>query len=198
MARYDTTSLTLLDRVRDRDEVAWERLVELYAPLVRHWCRRSDLGPEDTADVFQEVFRAVAEKVEGFRRDRDGDTFRGWLRTITRNKVRDLFRRRAERPRARGGTDAQLRIEATPDPLVEDDEESSVMQQSLHAALRWVRGDFEERTWTAFWQCQVENRPTDEIATELDMTPAAVRKAKYRVLQRLREELAGLVDDDVG
>ena len=60
--------------------------------------------------------------------------------------------------------------------------------------LEAVQGDFEPRTWQAFWHCQVEGRDTDEIGAELEMTPAAVRKAKYRVLRRLREEFDDLID----
>ena len=47
------------------------------------------LREDDAADVFQEVFQSVAAHLSAFRRDRSGDTFRGWLRTITRNKVND-------------------------------------------------------------------------------------------------------------
>src|SRR5438067_2522351 len=62
-------SPSLLLRVQANQAGAWERLVELYAPLVYHWCRRAQLGPEDTADLFQEVFRAVAGHIAEFRRD---------------------------------------------------------------------------------------------------------------------------------
>src|SRR2546429_459226 len=103
-----STSPSLLARARANQPAAWEQLVDLYAPLVYHWCRRAALGPEDTADVFQEVFRAVARNLSDFRREREGDTFRGWLRTITRNKVRDHYRRHQEGPQAIGGTDAQM------------------------------------------------------------------------------------------
>src|SRR4051812_44000856 len=101
------TSPSLLLRVQDNDQGAWTRLVNLYGPLVYHWCRKSHLDAEDMADVFQETFRAVARRIHDFRRDRPGDTFRGWLRTITLNKVRDNFRRHSQVPRAVGGTDAQ-------------------------------------------------------------------------------------------
>src|SRR5437016_6228380 len=104
------TSLSLLARVRAKDAAAWERFVDLYAPLVYHWCKKSHLPPDSTADVFQEVFRSVAEHIESFRRDRAGDTFRGWLRTITSNKIRDHFRQQADRPAASGGTDAHMRL----------------------------------------------------------------------------------------
>jgi RNA polymerase sigma-70 factor (ECF subfamily) len=191
-ARYDT-SPSLLVRVQANQTGAWERLVELYAPLVYHWCRRSQLGEEDTADVFQEVFRAVAGHIADFRRDRPGDSFRGWLRTITRNKIRDLFRRQRDEPRAAGGTDAQQRLQAVPEPdLSEDDpSEQDVIRRQLHRALELIRGEFEERTWQAFWKVQMEGRGTDEVGAELGMTAAAVRKAKLRVLRRLRLEVGG-------
>jgi RNA polymerase sigma-70 factor (ECF subfamily) len=193
---YDSTSLTLLQRVRSQDEAAWERLVEMYAPLVHYWCRRSDLGREDTADVFQDVFRSVAEKIDSFRRDRPDDSFRGWLRTITTNKIRDHFRRQTGKAEAQGGTAAQMKIQAVAEQLPDESDpgEEDVVKQQLHKALDWIRGDFEEATWQAFWKLQVEEQPSDLVAQQLGMTSAAVRKCKYRVLRRLREELEGLVD----
>src|SRR5437016_5008771 len=104
------TSRSLLERVRADDGPAWDRLVRLYAPLVMHWCRRWDLQEQDVADVFQEVFLSVATHIADFHKDREGDTFRGWLRTITRSKVLDLFRRRGREPAGCGGSEAQLRM----------------------------------------------------------------------------------------
>src|ERR1041385_9135697 len=87
------TSKSLLERARSDDPAAWTRLVDLYAPLVAYWCRRWGLRDEDRADVLQDVFQAVAAHVGDFQKQKDGDTFRGWLRTITLNKVRDHFRK---------------------------------------------------------------------------------------------------------
>jgi RNA polymerase sigma-70 factor (ECF subfamily) len=189
------TSPSLLLRVQANQAGAWERLVDLYAPLIYHWCRRANLLAEDAADVFQEVFRSVAEHVAGFRRDRAGDTFRGWLRTITRNRIHDLFRRKAGQAAAIGGTDAQLRLQAVPDPLAEDDpSDAQVLHQQLHATLEQIRSDFESRTWQAFWLVQMEGRETSDVGRELGMTTAAVRKARLRVLQRLRLELGDLLE----
>src|SRR5262245_13672085 len=98
------TSPSLLARAQENQPAAWEQLVDLYAPLVYHWCRRAGLGAEDTEDVFQEVFRAVARALADFRRDRAGDTFRGWLRTITSNKIRDHFRLLRDQAKGAGGT----------------------------------------------------------------------------------------------
>ena len=70
---------------------AWDRLVILYAPLVYRWCRRWDLRDQDIADILQDVFQAVAAHIATFRKERAGDTFRGWLRTIRTTRSRTIF-----------------------------------------------------------------------------------------------------------
>src|SRR5436190_5538008 len=105
------TSRSLLNLARERDDAAWGRLIELYTPLVYFWCRRTSLPEQDIPDVVQEVFRAVVTGLPSFRKQREGDTFRGWLRTITRSKLSDAFRRRGRTPQAPGGSAMQRRAE---------------------------------------------------------------------------------------
>ena len=109
------TSTTLLIRVKAKDEEAWRRLVHLYSPLVHHWCHRSGLQEADTADVAQDVFRTVAELIDGFHHDRSGDSFRGWLRTVTRSRLLDFLRRKARATDGVGGSEAQARLLALQD-----------------------------------------------------------------------------------
>jgi RNA polymerase sigma-70 factor (ECF subfamily) len=184
------TSLGLLERARAHDAAAWVRLVALYAPLVFHWCRGWGLQEEDAADVLQEVFQAVATHLGGFRKERAADTFRGWLRTITRSKVHDHFRRRSREPAGAGGSAAQAWLAQTPAPPADDEATEGRAERGLfRRALEGIASEFEERTWQAFWRTAVEGRAAKDVADELNMTPGAVRVAKSRVLQRLREEL---------
>jgi RNA polymerase sigma-70 factor (ECF subfamily) len=183
------TSRSLIDRARANDPAAWERVVGLYAPLVLHWCRAAGLGEDDAADVFQEVFGAVAANLGGFRREPDGGTFRGWLRTITRNKVRDHFRRRGREPAGAGGSEARSLLAQIPEAAGADDSEPAAESDLLRRALELIRAEFEPRTWQAFWQTAVEGRAAADVGAELGMTPGAVRVAKSRVLHRLRAEL---------
>src|SRR5687768_9763282 len=111
-----STSRTLLNGLRANEAAAWDRLVTLYAPLVYHWCRQQGLPSSEMGDVFQDVFQSVAAHIGRFRKERSGDPFRGWLRTITRHKVADHFRKRAVQPQAAGGTTAYLRLGRVPSP----------------------------------------------------------------------------------
>jgi RNA polymerase sigma-70 factor (ECF subfamily) len=189
-----STSPTLLQRARDNDQAAWVGLIHLYAPLVRYWCGRWGVTAADMEDVAQEVFRAVAGSLVDFRRDRPGDTFRGWLRGITRHRVLFHFRRQAGHPRAAGGSEALASLQEVADhtPATVEEDSPTELSALYHRALALIRTDFEERTWEMFRRVVVEGRPPADVAIELGVTSAAVRKARSRVLHRLKEELGDL------
>src|SRR5262249_31280318 len=149
------TSRSLLERVQADDAAAWDRLVSLYAPLVHQWCRGAGLREQDIADVFQEVFQAVAAHVATFRRRRQGDPCRGWLGTTRRNRVYAYFRRRGREPGGVGGSDAQARLAQLPAPQPRDEGSGSAEEGEsalFRRALDLIRGEFAERTWQAFWR----------------------------------------------
>jgi RNA polymerase sigma-70 factor (ECF subfamily) len=176
--------------------VAWKRIMDLYRPLVLNWCARQGVRAEDAEDVAQEVFSAAAVALPAFRRDRPGDTFRGWLRGITRNQALMHFRRNQGQPFAEGGSDARLELESVPDPLAgsqDEHEEAAAVNRLYRRALDFVRGEFTERLWQAFWLTAIDERTPTDVAAELGMTPAAVRQAKSRVLRRLKQELGELL-----
>jgi RNA polymerase sigma-70 factor (ECF subfamily) len=188
------TSLTLLQRIRQGDPDGWGRVVDLYSPLVRYWCRRWGVHGQDADDLLQEVFSPAARSIGSFRREQEGDSFRSWLRALTRNKILGHWRTRGRQPEAAGGSEALQRfaeIEAS-DPG-EDSEEASHFSQLVEHALKMIRDEFEQRTWQAFWQVSVDGRSPADVAAGLEMSANAVRMAKSRVLRRLREELGDLV-----
>ncbi len=210
-ARSSATSRSLLARVRAHETAAWDRLVRLYAPFVLQACRRARLRREDAADVFQEVFQAAFARIESFEKTKASDTFRGWLRTITHNKVIDHLRLQRREPRGEGGTEIQRRMSqvSAPGPLDPLDllaageagppgctsppvgaEEAEL--RLFRQALEEVRAHFHERTWRAFHGTVVDGRSPADVGEELGMSAGAVRVAKSRVLQRLRSELGDL------
>ncbi len=185
--------MSLLERARNRDSEAWRRLVELYSPLVFFWARRAGLAEADAADLVQDVWQSVTAALSRFRRDDRTGTFRGWLWTIARNKFTDHFRKRKAEPAAAGGTDARLFIESFPEEEAVDD--TGIQEnQLLHRALEWIKPEFAERTWLAFWRMTVDGQTAADVGQELGLAANAVHQAKFRVLSRLRAEMAGLVE----
>lgn len=194
-----STSASLLLRASEGDGQAWQRIAQLYAPLVYKWCRRYGLGPEDAADASQETFSTLSQRLETYDPSVSGATFRGWLRTVTHNKVMDLHRLR-QTPDARGGTAniaalAELRASESSSAAGTgggDAPDESDRVEVLRRALVILRPRFEQQTWAAFWRTTVDGCSPDDVADELGISRWSVYKARSRVLHRLRTELEGL------
>lgn len=203
------TSRSLIQRVKNSESDAWERLVNLYSPLVYYWCQESGLPRQDLHDVFQEVFHSLARNIQKFRPMENG-TFRGWLRTMTRNKVNDFFRKNGREPRPVGGTEAKNYLDqipaggpgnsaaSNPDHFFGDgtpvSAEFVIQQAMLQKALENIRPSFHEQTWKAFWMVVVDGRETADVAGDLSMRPGTIRVAKSRVLKRLRQEIGDSIE----
>ncbi|HVK15621.1 MAG TPA: sigma-70 family RNA polymerase sigma factor [Fimbriiglobus sp.] len=195
MAEPPLTRVTLLNRLKDgADADAWHEFVHLYGPVVYGFARKRGLQDADAADLMQEVLRSVARNAVRMEYDPKRGTFRGWLYTVTRNKIYNFLNGQRNRPRATGDAAAQERLDSIADRTTDrDDDWELEYQRRLSAqAMDLVRGEFQPNTWQAFWRTAVEGRAAQEVGGELKMTPGAVYVAKSRVLARLREEVQKL------
>jgi RNA polymerase sigma-70 factor (ECF subfamily) len=187
-----STSVSLIRRARALDDGAWTVLLQLYGPLVYGWARRMGLQNQDAADVVQNVFVSVWRGLRAFTLDRPDASFRGWLRTITRNAV--LEQNRRDKTRIVASDHLAQWTESSAAALPEDSPSNSELMDSTrelaHRALELVRKSVDASTWDAFWQTTIDETPVADVAAALRLSPAAVRQAKYRVLCRLRDLLA--------
>lgn len=189
------TRASLLSRAKQQDAAAWRELVSLYGPLVAHWCHRCGLDSHTAADCVQDVFTSVAKSLNGFRAEGSSGSFRGWLWTITSNKIKDMVRRSRNQPSAPGGSTALHFLQNLPQDLDVPDVEPSEPQQLsdlVGRGLEQVRGEFEPRTWDIFRRCVIDQISTAIVAEEFCVTAAAVRQVRSRVLRRLRQQLGDL------
>jgi RNA polymerase sigma-70 factor (ECF subfamily) len=191
MQEPPATRASLLVRIRDgRDTEAWRQFLEVYASLIYGFARKRGLQDADAADLMQEVLRSVASAAGRLEYDPGRGSFRGWLYTVTRNKLTNFLHSRQRRLRGSGDTDELERLEeqtARADGPVEWDQEYE--RRLFTWAAERVRGEFKEPTWQAFWQTAVEDRAAKEVAEALGLSVGAVYVAKSRVLARLKEEV---------
>ncbi|MDA1052076.1 MAG: sigma-70 family RNA polymerase sigma factor [Planctomycetota bacterium] len=186
-----STSATLLLRLKDGgDEADWRRFMNLYTPLLYYWATRNGLQAADAADLVQDVLVLLVKKLPEFTYDEQG-SFRGWLRTVTLNRLRDLQRRRGETTLEDG--------EWPIDQAAEEDTrdafwEVEYRQHLVARALEVMRDSFEPTTWKACWEMVVKGKKAAQVGAELGISEGAVYVAKSRVVKRLRKELEGLWD----
>jgi len=190
------TSASMLDRLAGAPtDDDWRRLDELYRPLLRGWVARVGVPTSDVDDLVQDVLLVVVRKISGFERRGKG-AFRTWLRTILANRVGDYFRGRKYLPTATGDSDFLRRL----DELESPDSALSRLWDREHdeyvaaVLIKRVQDNFTPVTWEAFRRHVTKGEPAVEVAKALDLSLNSVLLAKSRVLKRLRQELAGLVD----
>jgi len=186
-----STPVSLLERLRQPvAQDSWAEFVDLYTPLLFHWARRLGLQQPDAADLVQEVFAVLVQRLPEFTYQQ-GKRFRGWLWTILVNKWREGRRRTAALPPEAQGVE----VEALAGPDTSGaPEEAEYRQHLVGRALQLMRSDFQPDTWRACWEYVVAGRPAAEVAAELGLSVNAVHLAKSRVLRHLRQELQGLLD----
>ena len=193
----ENTSLTLLARLQaDDGSDAWQRLFDLYHPLLISWLRKYDVQSTDAEDLAQEVLLAVCKSLPGFEHTGRTGAFRSWLRTILVNRLRNFWRTRDRHPRPLEGSSIEQRLAQLEDPasamsqLWNQQHDRHVLKRLLEIA----RGEFSSKTWDIFIRVAIRGEKADFVARETGVSLNAVFIAKSRVLSRLRADSAGLVD----
>ena len=130
------TSHSLIERLcATDDQQAWQRFVDLYSPLLYSCAQKIGLSRDQAADVVQEVYLVLMNKLPEFEYD-SSRSFRSWLRTVTLNKCRDHLRQQARGPRGeRTGELANIGITDN----VEFLEEAEYHEQLVRRALELMQ-----------------------------------------------------------
>ncbi len=190
----DDTPVSLLDGLRCADEGAWGRFVELWLPSIYGSCRSRGFSPDDADEIAQSVMVRVYQGLPGFRRDGIGLRFRFWIMKILRNEIADYCRENSGRPIAVGGSEYRVLLHNMSAPESESDSDWFQPAKVVARALDVIKGDFQDKNWQAFELVEFENLSNQEVAERLGMSSNSVRQATFRIRQRLKLELDGMLD----
>ena len=111
--KIDSTSASLIDRVKANREGAWDELARLYHGLLAEWMGayikyKYPIQESDAHDIIQEVWVSVRNDFETFVLVAGRRSFRPWLRTIFARRIADHVRmkkRTEEKRRTKNATD---------------------------------------------------------------------------------------------
>ncbi|MBS0201255.1 MAG: sigma-70 family RNA polymerase sigma factor [Planctomycetes bacterium] len=185
------TRASLLVQLRDgTNHGAWQKFMKLYGPVVYGFARKRGLQDADAADLMQEVMRSVSSAIGRLDYDRTQGTFRGWLFTITRNRVFNFLSARRLRPQGSGDSGTNRMLDSQPAANDGEDVWEVEYQRRLAAmAMERVKTEFQESTWQAFWLTAVEGKSAADVSGRIGLSAGAIYVAKSRVLARLKEEV---------
>jgi RNA polymerase sigma-70 factor, ECF subfamily len=193
----NSVASSVIDRAKRGDQEAFKQITVLYAGLVYHWCRTTGLSAEDTEDVGQQVFLTVSKNLHGFSRKKPGDSFRAWLRVITRSRIVDHIRENANREKAVGGTKKWNEPASLSFLEDESDEERNLAKSMIYEkAMSLIQGAFSAQDCRALHLVVVEGMSPKEVAEQLGIEINSVYIAKSRILKWLRNVFGELLDDE--
>ena len=194
------TSGTLLVRLRSLDDnEAWNQFVERYTPIIYGWCRRFRLQDSDAADVTQEVLAKLVKAIRSFHYDSRRGNFRGWLKTVTHNAVRDYWESNSISDRGSGDTQvgqmlASLQSPGAVEELTAALEAEAERELLLEAEAR-VQLRVKPAAWAVYRLMASEPISAPEVARRLNIPIGEVYVSKSRVVNLLRKEVATLSGD---
>ena len=174
--RDDPSVVSLVSRVSDGDQDAWNELIERYAPLVWSICARSLPSREDIDDAAQSVWLLLVENIGGLR---DPAALPGWLATTTR---RECFRiLGAAKRREQGGLEEQV------PPGLADSTEQEVIAAERDAALRAAFDEL-QRGCRELLAMLMSDPPRSyaEISATLGIPVGSIGPTRARCLDQLR------------
>lgn len=192
----NTTSESLLIRLGDLhavdgtpDQDAWRTFVTIYTPWLFHWSKTAGLGYADAADLVQDVLTIVYRKLPQFRYDRRR-SFRGWLKTVTLNRYRDILRKKSNH------------IASATESMLDDHAWRQQMESTwdLHharflvaAAMKPMQSDFAKPTWAALQMVMSGEASVEQAAQQTGVSHWTIYSARSKLMRRLREQLEGLM-----
>jgi RNA polymerase sigma-70 factor (ECF subfamily) len=187
-----TTKQELLAALRVQpDDEAWREFLGLYQPMIRVWCLRRGLRPQEAEEVCDRILCKLVDVMRNFVHD-PRHRFRSWLRTVVIHAAIDYFRERKKEARTVSLDHPLVRhqIEARPaaSSLATD---ATDLEEALHEAAliaERVRDQVSAQAWDAFWMTTIEKQPARDVAARLGMSVTALYTAKSRVCACLRAQ----------
>ncbi len=187
----DTTRPSLLLRIRDRgDAAAWRLFDALYRPMLERFARARGLSAGEAEDVAQHCLAQIADHIGEFTYNPAQGRFKGWLRTLVNNRIRNLIRDRHEHQGESRDFQAPQTREATP----EAEFERIWLEEHLWHCLRELQAEVEDRTYRAYVAYVIEQQPIEVVCAALDLTPQNVYTIKWRLTERVAARMRELVD----
>lgn len=198
MTELPKTRQSLLVRLHKNSNDAWSEFLEVYEQAIYEFSRRRGLQDADAWDVTQDVLTAVEKKVRTWDSDSSKGKFRGWLFRVARNIAVDKVIEQSRRAAASGDTRvAQLLTEL---PQSSEQQSTVFWMEYRRTLISWaidqIKPEFIESSWRSFLMTTVEGKKPEAVAQTLGVSVGSVYAAKFRIVARIRKQVAQFDDDD--
>lgn len=175
---------------------SWEEFFHTYWELIYNVARRAGLSEADAQDIVQETILKVHNSLDRFEYNRKRGTFKGWLRTVTRSRLNDFFKKQQRRPALNQPleeTADELQNLRDPEgPEIEKIWDEEWNRNLIQAALNRTKKLSSPKQFQIFKCHYIDEWTVRETCRTLGVNAAQVYMAKQRVGKVFREAVETL------
>lgn len=168
--------MDVLERFAAGDLDAFEALFRQYQGEVYGWILRMIRHPAAAEDLTVETFWRIYRSRKRFD---VGRPFGPWARRIATRLAIDYLR----------SNRSSDELGETPEPRAQAPDLDPLWQEQLRACIQKAFGSLSARLRAAATLALIEERPYDEIADALEISPSAVKMRVSRAVRLLRKKL---------
>lgn len=176
----------LVNACRKGDDRAWDTLVERYQRLIFAIPRRAGLSDEQAADILQEVFLTLFQKIEEIKQP---ERIRSWLVTTTKFKTWAAFRnsRGFYAPETEEEMEHEMASLKDDSPLADQMLVELEQQHLIRTALQKL----EERCRTILSMIYLSDTAASyaDVAAEIGVGETSISPLRARCLKKLEKVL---------
>ena len=175
---------------------SWEEFFHTYWELIYNVARRAGLSEADAQDIVQETILKVHNSLDRFEYNRKRGTFKGWLRTVTRSRLNDFFKKQQRRPalnqHLEEAADELQNLEDPEGPEIEKIWDEEWNRNLIQAALSRTKKLSSPKQFQIFKCHYIDEWTVRETCRTLGVNAAQVYMAKQRVGKIFREAVETL------
>jgi len=175
---------------------SWEEFFHTYWELIYNVARRAGLSEADAQDIVQETILKVHNSLDRFEYNRKRGTFKGWLRTVTRSRLNDFFKKQQRRPALNQpfeeAADELQNLEDPEGPEIEKIWDEEWNRNLIQAALSRTKKLSSPKQFQIFKCHYIDEWTVRETCRTLGVNAAQVYMAKQRIGKIFREAVEKL------
>ena len=177
----------LVRRCRSGDQTAWNELVDRYQRLIYAVPRRAGLSEEQAADVFQEVFVTLLEKIDDIR---EPDKIRSWMVTTAKFKTWGIIRGAKDHyaPATEEEMDAEMAAIADGSPLADEMLIEVEEQHMIRSAIKLIEERC-QKILSMIYLCDPAASYA-EVAAAIGVGETSISPLRTRCLKKLEKVLS--------
>ncbi len=173
---------------------SWQDFFNTYWELIFNVARRAGLSHADAQDVVQETIVKVHKSFDRFQYDRKRGSFKGWLRSVTRSRLAEHFKKQQKRLPLN-----QPFEDSSKNPTTEIIDPNGLELKKIwkeewhkhiiHSALTRLKRVVSPKQFQIFKCYCIDEWTVSEISKALNVNAAQIYMAKQRVGKLFRQEL---------